>query len=104
KSLGQMARDELGPVGGVAATLGTLAIVVIIIAVLGLVVVKAMQHSPWATFTVVATVPIAILVGFYMRNWRPGKVLAGSLSGLALLLFAVAGGGWISDHPTLAPM
>ncbi len=104
KSLGQMARDELGRVGGIAATIGTLAIVVIIIAVLGLVVVKAMQHSPWATFTVFATIPIAILVGFYMRNWRPGKVLEGSLIGLALLLFAVAGGGWISDSATLAPM
>ncbi len=104
KSLGQMARDELGPVGGVAATLGTLAIVVIIIAVLGLVVVKAMQHSPWATFTVFATIPIAILVGFYMRNWRPGKVLEGSLIGLTLLILAVMMGGWISDHETFAPM
>jgi carbon starvation protein len=104
KSLGQMARDELGPVGGVAATIGTLAIVVIIIAVLGLVVVKAMQHSPWATFTVFATIPIAILVGYYMRNWRPGKVLEGSLIGLVLLIVAVAVGGWIQDHATLGPM
>jgi carbon starvation protein len=104
KSLGQMARDELGPIGGVAATIGTLAIVVIIIAVLGLVVVKAMQNSPWATFTVFATIPIAILVGFYMRTWRPGKVLEGSLIGLVLLILAVVMGGWVSDHDTLAPM
>ena len=104
KSLGRMARDELGPIGGVAATLGTLAIVVIIIAVLGLVVVKAMQHSPWATFTVFATIPIAVLVGFYMRNWRPGKVLEGSLIGLVLLILAVVMGGWVSDHDTLAPL
>src|SRR5688572_2786562 len=104
KSLGQMARDELGTIGGVAATLGTLAIVIIIIAVLGLVVVKAMQNSPWATFTVFATIPIAILVGFYMRNWRPGKVLEGSLIGLVLLILAVLMGGWVSDHDSLAPL
>ena len=72
KSLGQMARDELGAIGGTAAVLGTLMIVVIIIAVLGLVIVNAMQHSPWATFTVFATIPIAIVVGYFMRHWRPG--------------------------------
>ena len=82
KSLGQMARDELGPIGGTAAVLGTLMIVVIIIAVLGLVIVNAMRHSPWATFTVFATIPIAIVVGYFMRHWRPGKVLEGSLLGL----------------------
>jgi carbon starvation protein len=99
KSLGQIARDELGPVGGTAATLGTLMIVIIVIAVLGLVVVNAMRHSPWAFFTVAATIPIAILVGYYMRNWRPGKVLEGSLIGLVLLILAVVVGGWINDHP-----
>ena len=104
KSLGQMARDELGTIGGAAATLGTLAIVIIIIAVLGLVVVKAMQHSPWATFTVFATIPIAMLVGYYMRNWRPGKVMEGSLIGLVLLIIAVVAGGWISNSESLAPM
>jgi carbon starvation protein len=104
KSLGQMARDELGAVGGTAAVLGTLMIVVIIIAVLGLVIVKAMQHSPWATFTVFATIPIAIVVGYFMRHWRPGRVLEGSLLGLVLLLIAVVAGGWINDHATLGPM
>jgi carbon starvation protein len=104
KSLGQMARDELGAIGGTAAVLGTLMIVVIIIAVLGLVIVKAMQHSPWATFTVFATIPIAIVVGYFMRHWRPGRVLEGSLIGLVLLLIAVVVGGWINDHPTLAPL
>ncbi len=98
KSLGQMARDELGAVGGTAAVLGTLMIVVIIIAVLGLVIVNAMKHSPWATFTVFATIPIAIVVGYFMRHWRPGKVLEGSLLGLVLLILAVMLGGWINDH------
>ena len=68
RSLGQMARDELGPIGGFAALVGTLMIMIILIAVLGLVVVNAMKHSPWATSTVFATIPIAILVGFYMRS------------------------------------
>ena len=77
RSLGQMARDELGPVGGYAAMIGTLMIMVILIAVLGLVVVNAMKHSPWATATVFATIPIAILIGLYLRNIRPGRVLEG---------------------------
>ena len=102
KSLGQMARDELGPIGGTAAVLGTLMIVVIIIAVLGLVIVNAMRHSPWATFTVFATIPIAIVVGYFMRHWRPGKVLEGSLLGLALLILAVVMGGWVNDHATFS--
>src|SRR6201985_1085064 len=89
-SLGQMAREELGRVGGYAAIVGTLGIMIILVAVLGLVVVNAMKHSPWATATVFATVPIAILVGLYMRNIRPGKVLEGSLLGTALLLLSVA--------------
>ena len=83
RSLGQMARDELGPVGGYAAMIGTLMIMIILIAVLGLVVVNAMKHSPWATSTVFATIPIAILVGFYLRNIRPGRVLEASLIGVA---------------------
>src|SRR5229473_5475175 len=89
RSLGQMARDELGPVGGFAALIGTLLIMIILIAVLGLVVVNAMKHSPWATSTVFATIPVAILVGFYLRRWRPGRVLEASLLGVALVLFAV---------------
>jgi carbon starvation protein len=101
RSLGQMARDELGPVGGVAALLGVMTIMIILIAVLGLVVVNAMKHSPWATSTVAATIPIAILIGLYMRNIRPGRVLEGSLLGLALLLFAVWGGGWVDGQAGL---
>ena len=98
RSLGQMAREELGPVGGYAAMLGTLVIMVILIAVLGLVVVNAMRHSPWGTSTVFATIPIAILVGLYMRDIRPGRVLEASVIGVALLLMAVVGGGWIDSH------
>ncbi|MHB1100922.1 MAG: carbon starvation CstA family protein [Burkholderiales bacterium] len=98
RSLGQMARDELGPIGGAAALIGTLAIMVILISVLGLVVVNALKHSPWGTSTVMATIPIAILVGLHMRHFRPGKVLEGSLIGVALLLLAVASGGWIDHH------
>jgi carbon starvation protein len=101
RSLGQMARDELGPVGGFAALIGTMLIMVILIAVLGLVVVNAMKHSPWATATVFATIPVAILVGIYLRRWRPGRVLEGSLIGVALMLFAVVGGGWIEQSPAL---
>jgi carbon starvation protein len=101
RSLGQMARDELGPVGGFAALIGTLLIMIILIAVLGLVVVNAMKHSPWATSTVFATVPIAILIGFYLRRWRPGRVLEASVLGVALVLFAVISGGWIDASPTL---
>lgn len=101
RSLGQMARDEIGPIGGAAALIGTFAIMIILIAVLGLVVVNAMKHSPWATSTVAATIPIAMIVGLYMRHIRPGEVLEASLLGIVLLLFAVFSGGWIDHHPML---
>ena len=101
RSLGRMARDELGPIGGTAAVVGTLMIIIIIIAVLGLVIVNAMKHSAWATSTVVATIPIAVIVGYYMRNWRPGRVMEGSLLGLVLLILAVIGGGAIDHHEGL---
>jgi carbon starvation protein len=97
RSLGQMARDELGPLGGAVAMVGVLAIMIILIAVLGLVVVNAMRFSPWATSTVAATIPIAMLIGIYMRNLRPGRVLEGSVLGFSLLILAVFGGGWIDD-------
>ena len=101
KSLGQMARDELGPYGGFAALIGTLMIMVILIAVLGLVVVNAMKHSPWATSTVAATIPIAIFIGFFLRRIRPGRVLEGSVLGVALLVLAVWGGGVIDHNESL---
>ena len=101
KSLGQMARDELGAIGGTAAQVGTFAIMIILIAVLGLVVVNAMKHSPWATSTVAATIPIAMIIGVYMRNIRPGRVLEASAIGVALLLLSVVLGGWIDHHEGL---
>jgi carbon starvation protein len=101
RSLGQMARDELGAIGGIAALVATMLIMTILIAVLGLVVVNAMKHSPWATSTIAATIPIAMLVGLYMRSIRPGRVLEGSLLGVILLLLAVVGGGWLNHQPEL---
>jgi carbon starvation protein len=97
RSLGQMARDELGPVGGWAAMAGTMMIMIVLIAVLGLVIVNAMYKSPWATATVLGTIPVAMLIGIYMRGIRPGRVLEGSLIGIALLIVCVVGGGWV-DH------
>jgi carbon starvation protein len=101
RSLGQMARDEIGRIGGTAALIGTFTIMIILIAVLGLVVVNAMKHSPWATFTVSATIPIAMLVGIYMRFLRPGCVLEASVIGVVLLLLSVGAGGWVDTNPSL---
>ncbi|HKC50748.1 MAG TPA: carbon starvation CstA family protein, partial [Myxococcota bacterium] len=101
KSLGQMVREEIGPVGGAAALTGVLAIMVILIGVLGLVVVNAMFGSPWATSTVGATIPIALFMGVYMVRIRPGRVLEASLIGVALVLCAVAGGRWVGESEAL---
>ena len=101
RSLGQMARDELGPLGGFAALIGTLLILIVLSAVLGLVIVNAMKHSPWATSTVAATIPVAILIGLYLRSWRPGRVLEASVIGVTLVLAAVFAGGWLDQQPHL---
>jgi carbon starvation protein len=95
RSLGRMAHEEIGPVGGVAALVGVLMIMVILIAVLGLVVVNAMKHSIWATSTVAMTIPIAMLVGIYMTHVRPGRLVEGSVLGFALVILAVLGGRWV---------
>lgn len=89
KTLGQIAKEEIGPVGGVLALVGIIAIMVILIAVLAMVVVNALAESPWATFTIFMTLPIAVLMGLYMRYIRPGRVMEGSLIGLALLFFSL---------------
>jgi carbon starvation protein len=94
RSLGQMARDEIGAIGGTAALIGTFMIMIILIAVLGLVVVNAMKHSPWATSTIAATIPIAMIVGLYIRHIRPGRVLEASAIGVVLLLLSVFC-GWL---------
>ena len=101
RSLGQMARDELGPIGGNTAMLGVMCIMVILIAVLGLIVVNAMKHSPWATSTVGATIPIAMIVGIYMTKLRPGRVIESTVLGVSLLFLAVWGGGYIDHHEGL---
>jgi len=96
RSLGKMARDEIGPVGGFTALAGVLLIMIIIIAVLGLVVVNAMKDSIWATSTVAATVPIAMFVGIYMTHLRPGRVLEASIVGVVLVILAVIGGRYVA--------
>jgi carbon starvation protein len=101
KSLGQMVREEIGPLGGAAALVGVLAIMIILIGVLGLVVVNAMFGSPWATSTVAATIPIALAMGVYMVRIRPGRVLEATLIGLAFVALAVFGGRWIDQSETL---
>ncbi|MFI6010765.1 carbon starvation CstA family protein [Streptomyces sp. NPDC051243] len=97
KSLGQMARDEIGKVGGAAALIGVFAIMIILLAVLAMVVVNALAESAWGTFSVSMTIPIALFMGFYLRCLRPGRVVETSLIGVALLLLAILGGGWIQD-------
>jgi carbon starvation protein len=104
KSLGQMAREEIGKVGGFTALLTVLLIMIILLAVVGLVVVKALAGSPWGTFTIAATMPIALLMGFYLRYWRPGKVLEASLLGFVLVVAAIFGGQVVSQSATLAPV
>lgn len=104
KSLGQMAREEIGKVGGFAALFTVLLIMVILLAVVGLVVVNALKGSPWGTFTIVATMPVAMLMGFYLRYWRPGKVLECSAIGFILVMASIFGGQWISQSESLAPL
>ncbi len=104
KSLGQMAREEIGKVGGITALLTVLLIMIILLAVVALVVVNALKDSPWGTFTIAATMPIALFMGFYLRYWRPGKVLEASLIGFVLVIAAIFGGQAISQSATLAPV
>lgn len=97
RSLGQMAREELGPVGGWAAIIATLTIMIIIVAILALVVVNALGESPWGVFSVGMTIPIAVFMGIYLRYIRPGKVMEISVIGFALLMLAIVAGGWVAD-------
>jgi carbon starvation protein len=96
RSLGQMAREELGVIGGTAALIATLLIMVIIVAILALVVVNALGESPWGVFSVGMTIPIALFMGVYLRFIRPGKVLEVSLIGFVLLMAAIIGGGAVA--------
>src|SRR6202048_4244034 len=103
KSLGQMAREEIGKVGGFVALLTVLLIMIILLAVVALVVVNALKGSPWGTFTIAATMPIAIFMGLYLRYWRPGKVLECSAIGFALVVASIFGGQWVAGSSTWAP-
>ncbi|MGH7702527.1 MAG: carbon starvation CstA family protein [Gemmatimonadales bacterium] len=104
KSLGQMAKEEIGPVTGLAAMAAVLAIMIILLAVLALVVVNALKDSPWGVFTIACTIPIAFLMGFWMKVWRPGKTLEASAAGVVLLLAALVAGRYVAASPFLAPL
>lgn len=97
RSLGQMARDEIGPVGGIAALIAVFVIMIILLAVLALVIVNALAHSPWGVFSIGMTIPIALFMGVYLRTLRPGKVSEVSFIGVALLLLAIVSGGWVAE-------
>jgi carbon starvation protein len=104
RSLGDLIKSEMGEVPGVIALVGTFMIMVIILAVLALIVVKALTGSPWGAFTVMATIPIALFMGIYTRFIRVGRIGEVSLIGFALLMFAILGGQGIHDSPTWGPM
>jgi carbon starvation protein len=100
KSLGQMAKEEVNAVAGVAAMVAILAIMIILLAVLALVVVNALRSSPWGLFIIASTIPIALLMGLWMRSVRPGHVLEASAIGIVLLMAALVAGQWVSRDPT----
>ncbi|PWF21745.1 carbon starvation CstA family protein [Corticimicrobacter populi] len=104
RSLGDLIKAELGQVPGVIALFGAFMIMVIILAVLAMIVVKALTHSPWGTFTVVATIPIAIFMGVYLRYIRPGRIGEISILGIVLLMAAIVFGQDVAAHPTWGPM
>jgi carbon starvation protein len=103
KSLGQMAKEEIGPVAGFTALVAVLGIMIILIAVLALVVVNALKASPWGVVTIGLTIPTALIMGVYMRWIRPHRVLEASAIGLVLLLVALFAGRWVAANPALAP-
>ncbi|MEO8484336.1 MAG: carbon starvation CstA family protein [Acidobacteriota bacterium] len=103
KSLGQMAKEEIGALGGFTALVTVLLIMTILLAVIGLVVVNALRDSPWGTFTIAATMPIAVFMGLYLRYWRPGKVLEASAIGFVLLIASIFGGQAVAQSPSVAP-
>src|SRR5881396_1684597 len=101
KSLGKMAREEIGKLGGLVALLTVLLIMIILLAVVALVVVNALAGSPWGTFTIAATMPIAVFMGLYLRYWRPGKVLECSVLGFILVVLGIFAGQWVSVSSSL---
>ena len=103
RSLGELVKEEMGPTAGVIALVATFMIMVIILAVLAMIVVKALTHSPWGTYTVAFTIPLAIFMGIYIRYLRPGRIGEVSVIGLFFLIFAIISGGWVAESPTWAP-
>jgi carbon starvation protein len=104
KSLGQMAKDEIGPVAGYTALVSVLGIMIVLIGALALIIVNALKSSPWGIVTIGLTIPIALIMGGYMKWIRPHRVLEASVIGLALLFFALFAGRWVAENPALAPM
>jgi len=102
KSLTEMAKEEIGRIGGFVAYTAVIAILIILLAVAALIVVNALKDSPWGTFTIAMTIPIALLMGLYLRRLRPGKVLEVSALGFVLVLLAIWGGQWASQNPAMA--
>jgi carbon starvation protein len=100
KSMTEMAKDEIGRVGGVVAYIAVISIIVVLLGVCALIVVNALKASPWGTFTIAMTIPIALLMGVYLRRMRPGKVLETSVLGFVLVLLAIWGGQWVSQNPS----
>ncbi|WP_051526576.1 carbon starvation CstA family protein [Alkanindiges illinoisensis] len=104
RSLGEMAKQELGSFAGVVVMLGALGVMIIILSALALVVVKALTNSPWGTFTIAATIPIALLMGIYMRYLRPGKIAEVSIIGFVLMMLAIIYGGNVAADPYWGPL
>jgi carbon starvation protein len=102
KSLTEMAKEEIGHVGGLVAYGSVISILVILLAVCALIVVNALKQSPWGAFTIAMTIPIALLMGIYLRRLRPGRVLETSALGFVLVLAAIWGGQWVSQSPAIA--
>jgi len=101
KSLTEMAKEEIGPVGGLVAYGSVISILIILLAVCALIVVNALKQSPWGAFTIAMTIPIALLMGVYLRRLRPGRVLETSAIGFVLVLAAIWGGQWASQTPAV---
>src|SRR5689334_5466104 len=102
KSMTEMAKDEIGRVGGFVGYLAVISIIVILLGVVALVVVNALKSSPWGTFTIAMTIPIALLMGIYLRRIRPGKVMEASLIGFVLVMLSIWGGQWVAQDSVAA--
>src|SRR5882757_2628439 len=102
KCMTEIAKDEIGKVGGFVSYVAVISIIIILLGAVALVVVNALKSSPWGTFTIAMTMPIALLMGLYLRSFRPGKVLEASTLGFALVLAAIFGGQWVSQSPSWA--